>query len=82
MQVTITKLRQDLFRLVDRALAGEPLEFVHKGVRFRVVPESKPAKLAKLTRQSVVAPQAELEKAGRDLLREMEAEWDKDWSEL
>jgi len=30
----------------------------------------------------VVAPQAELEKAGRDLLREMEAEWDKDWSEL
>jgi antitoxin (DNA-binding transcriptional repressor) of toxin-antitoxin stability system len=82
MRVTITKLRQDLFRLVERALAGEPLEFVHKGVRFRVVPDSKPAKLASLTRQTVVAPQSELEKAARELFWEMEAEWDKDWSEL
>jgi antitoxin (DNA-binding transcriptional repressor) of toxin-antitoxin stability system len=82
MRTTITKLRQDLFRLVDQALAGESLEFTHKGVRFRVVPETKPSKLSKLRQQKVVAPQAALKRANRDLLREMEAEWEKDWSEL
>ena len=82
MRVTITKLRQELFKLVDRALDGEPLEFTHKGVVFKVTPESKPSKLAKLTGQTVVAPGADLERASRDLLKEMESEWEKDWSEL
>ena len=53
-----------------------------QGVRFRVVPENKPSKLSKLHRQKVLAPHGELEQANRDLLHEMEAEWEKDWSEL
>ena len=82
MRVTITKLRQDLFRLADRALQGELVEFAHKGVLFRMVPEVRPAKLARLTGQTVVAPDSDLETARRDLLKEMESEWEKDWSEL
>jgi len=82
VRVTITKLRQDLFRLVDQAMRGEPVEFVYKGVLFQVVPETKPSKLAKLTGQPVVASGADWEQVSRDLLREMESEWEKDWSEL
>ena len=82
MKVTITKFRQELFSLVDRALGGEPLEFVHKGVVFRVVPEVKPSKLSKLTGQRVVAPDTDLKNAGRELLKQMESEWEEDWSEL
>lgn len=80
MQVTITKLRQDLFRLIDRALQGEPFEFTHKGVVFQILPESAPDKLARLTRQTVVASGSEAAEA--HLLKEMEAEWQKDWAEL
>lgn len=79
MHVTISNLRRDLFRLVDRALEGEPVQFTHKGVVFQIVPETVPDKLARLTRQTVVAAGVEL---GRDLLEEMEAEWQKDWAEL
>ena len=82
MRVTITKLRQELFRLVDQAMRGETVEFVYKGVLFRVAPETKPSKLAKLTGQTVVAPDTDWEQVSRDLLKEMESEWEKDWSEL
>jgi antitoxin (DNA-binding transcriptional repressor) of toxin-antitoxin stability system len=88
VKVTITKLRQDLFRLIDSAREGEPLEFDYKGTVFRIVPEAKPSKLAKLTRQTVVAPASRavgvgsLDEASRALLSEMQAEWEKDWSEL
>ena len=82
MRITITKFRQELFKLADHALAGETVEFTYKGVVFKMVPEAKPSKLAKLTGQTVVAPNADLEQSSRDLLREMEAEWEKDWSEL
>jgi prevent-host-death family protein len=80
MPVSITKFRQNLFQLVDRALQGEPVEFTHKGVIFKVVPESAVSKLSRLTRETVIAPQASLDTTG--LLKEMEAEWEKDWSEI
>lgn len=82
MQVTITKLRKDLFKLVDQALGGASLQFIYKGVIFSIVPERKASKLAKLTRQTIVAPKAELDQANRALFKEMEAEWEKDWAEL
>jgi antitoxin (DNA-binding transcriptional repressor) of toxin-antitoxin stability system len=80
MPVNITKFRRDLFRLADRALQGEPVEFIHKGVVFRVIPATATPKLSRLTRETVVAPGAKLDTA--DLLKEMEAEWQKDWSEI
>jgi antitoxin (DNA-binding transcriptional repressor) of toxin-antitoxin stability system len=82
MRVAITKFRQELFQLVERALKGEPLEFTHKGFVFKVVPDIKPSRLAALTGQTVVAQRTDLEQASRELLREMESEWEKDWSEL
>lgn len=80
MPVTITDFRRRLFQLADRALTGEPIEFIHKGVVFKLVPETPPSKLSRLTKETVVAPGADLDTS--ELLREMEAEWTKDWSDL
>ncbi len=82
MKVTITRLRQDLFRLVERALDGETIEFTYKGTVFRLAPEAPPSKLARLTSERILAPNADLGAARRELLKEMEAEWERDWSEL
>jgi antitoxin (DNA-binding transcriptional repressor) of toxin-antitoxin stability system len=80
MPVTITEFRRNLFQFADQALKGEPIEFTHKGVVFKVIPETHPSKLSRLTRESVVAPGASLD--ATELLKEMEAEWKKDWSEI
>ena len=80
MAVSITKFRQKLFQLADQALKGEAVEFIHKGVVFKVVPETPLSKLSRLTRETVVAPGPDLDTT--ELLKEMEAEWEKDWSEI
>jgi antitoxin (DNA-binding transcriptional repressor) of toxin-antitoxin stability system len=80
MPVNITKFRRDLFQLADQALKGEPIEFIHKGVVFKVVPATSTPKLARLARETVTAPGSDLDTT--ELLKEMEAGWQKDWSEI
>jgi hypothetical protein len=80
MPVNITEFRRNLFRFADQALKGEPVEFIHKGVVLKVVSDTPISKLSRLTKETVVAPGASLDTAG--LLKEMEAEWEKDWSEI
>jgi len=80
MAVNITEFRRNLFQLADQALEGKPIEFTHKGVVFKVVPETPAPKLSKLTPETVLAPGADLDTA--ELFKEMEAEWEKDWSEI
>jgi hypothetical protein len=80
MPVKITEFRRNLFRFADQALNGEPIEFIHKGVVFKVVPETPASKLSRLTRETVVASGASLDTT--ELMKEMEAEWEKDWSEI
>jgi len=82
MIATITQFRKDLFQLADQALKGEPVEFLYRGVVFKVMPEKKQSKLDNLVGQPVLAAGVELEQAGKELLAEMEAEWLKDWSEM
>lgn len=78
--INITEFRRNLFQLADRALQGEPVEFIHKGVILKIVPSVLPPKLARLTRETIVAPAASLDTA--ELFQEMEKEWKKDWSEI
>jgi len=40
------------------------------------------ALLDRLSRAAALAPGTDFDLAARDLLREMESEWEKDWSEL
>ena len=67
--------------MADQALMGMPVEFIHRGVVFKVSPEKKKSKLEGLVGQPTLAPGVDLEQASRELLAEMEAEWLQDWSE-
>jgi hypothetical protein len=82
MTATITQFRKDLFHLADLALKGEAVEFTYRGVVFKVTPEKKQPKIERLTGQAVLAQNADLALAEKELLAEMEAAWTKDWSEL
>jgi hypothetical protein len=84
MAVTITQFRQKLFQLADQALEGETIEFIHKGVTFKVIPQTRKSKLSRLTAENIFAtgvdPDSEYDST--ELLKEMEAEWEKDWADL
>ena len=82
MRVTVTEFRKDLFKLVERVIAGETVEFVHRGATIRlVVPESRSSRLDRLTPRQITSPHT-TEEAERKLHREMLAEMEKDWSEI
>ena len=53
MPVTASKLRANIYCLLDEAIAtGEPLEIIRKGVVLRIVPEKRASKLARLKKRS------------------------------
>jgi hypothetical protein len=82
MKATITQFRKELFQFADQALKGEPVEFLYRGIVFKVTPDQKQSKLDKLVGQPVLAPSVDLEQASKELLAEMEAGWIEDWSAL
>jgi antitoxin (DNA-binding transcriptional repressor) of toxin-antitoxin stability system len=82
MRVTITEFRKDLFKLVERVIAGETVEFVHRNTTIRlVVPEAHASWLDRLTPRQIANPDAP-EDAERTLLAAMWEEIEKDWAEL
>jgi hypothetical protein len=82
MVVPITQFRKDIFSLAEAALKGAVVEFTHKGVTFKVVPEKPTDKVSNITPLQVINPQYSLESAASELRTEMEKEWQKDWSQL
>lgn len=56
MIVTTSKLRQNIYRLMDRALkTGEPLEVKRHGETLKIVPQRPVSKLARLVRHDCIA---------------------------
>ena len=82
MTVPISRFRKDIFSLAEAALQGAEVQFTHKGVTFKVVPERSGDKLGNITPLAVINPAYSLESAAIELRREMEKEWEQDWSEL
>jgi hypothetical protein len=82
MAVSITRFRRDIFSLTEAALKGNVVEFVHKGVTFKVVPDRPTDKLSNITPLKLINPDYNLESSAPELLAEMEREWEKDWSQL
>ena len=82
MVVPITQFRKEIFSLAEAALKGTVVEFTHKGVTFKVVPEKLTDKLSNITPLQVVNPDYSLESAAIELRAEMQTEWEKDWSQL
>ena len=82
MNATITRFRKEMFQLADKALNGEQVSFIHRGVVFHVTPEKKQSKLNKLVGQLVLANDIDPEQASQELSAEMETAWLEDWSDL
>jgi hypothetical protein len=81
--VPISKFRKDIFSLTEAALKGTVVEFTHKGVTFKVVPEQSTDKIGNITRLQVINPAYRgLASGAIELRTEMEKEWEKDWSQL
>lgn len=82
MKVTITEFRNNLFKLVEKVIAGESVEFVHQGTTIRlVVPEGQSSRLDRLTPRTVTNPEIP-DDAEAKLRAEMLNEMEKDWDEL
>ena len=71
MKVAVSDFRKNLFQLVDKALNGDVVEVTHKGKTIRLACILNPNFSEKDHR-----------KASRELLAEMQREWEKDWSDL
>ena len=83
MARTITQFRRELFALADAALEGKEVEFVHRGKKLRVVPENVPDLLDRITAlPGAIDEHTDFAEVSRDLLREMQHEWEKDWADL
>jgi len=52
MALSASKLRQDIYRILDEILAsGVPVEIERKGRRLRIVPADRPSRLERLPRR-------------------------------
>ena len=85
--MTITEFRRNLFKIVERVIDGETVEFVHQGTTVRlVIPEgSAPSKIERLTpRQTANVKMTEKQQrtAEKKLQTKMWAEIEKDWAEI
>jgi antitoxin (DNA-binding transcriptional repressor) of toxin-antitoxin stability system len=86
MTVTIPEFRNNLFKLVERVIAGESVEFTHHGTTIRlVVPEGHSSKVDRLTPRRITNPkfkEKEHRAAERKLRAEMWAQIEGDWAEI
>jgi antitoxin (DNA-binding transcriptional repressor) of toxin-antitoxin stability system len=85
MDVPVTTFRKQIFELLSRAQRGESISVSYKGERFRIVPELAPkARLDRLIPMQVVHADypGDHQAARRQIMSEMENEWEQDWSEL
>jgi antitoxin (DNA-binding transcriptional repressor) of toxin-antitoxin stability system len=81
VEISITEFRRDLFAFVARAQAGESVIVLHKGNRFRLIPETPPNRLSQLTPMQVIDPEVS-EAAEQQLQEEMRQAWEQDWDSL
>ncbi len=74
MRVTASKLRGDIYNILDKVLeTGVPVEVERKGRVLRIVPELKPSKLAKLKKRDCLVGDPE---------RIVHMDWLAEWTEL
>jgi antitoxin (DNA-binding transcriptional repressor) of toxin-antitoxin stability system len=76
MELKATEFRKDLFKVLDRALQGEPVEINYKGSKLRIVPPPGGSKLAGAVRRHalLVDPQSIVE-SDVNLMADFEVQW-------
>ena len=82
MKVSTTEFRRNLFQLMDRAMLGELVEVVHKGVVVRLAPAEKPSKLSRLVPcpDLINGTLEDLERAQKELDDVMRTSWENKWA--
>ncbi len=81
MDVTITEFRRNLFSLVEQAMDGVEVHVTHKGKSFTLKPDLPPGdRLSRIVPMNIIV--GDLKGASEQLMKEMEAEWEKDWAEI
>lgn len=81
MDVTITRFRRDLFKLVEQAMNGVEVHVTHKGNGFSIKPDAPPPdRLSRITPMKIIL--GDLEEGHARIVSEMEAEWEQDWADL
>ena len=74
MPITASKLRENVYKILDEAIeTGVPVEVVRKGVVLKIVLDQPPGKLARLKKRSVFAGDPD------DIIG---MDWSSEWSEL
>jgi len=74
MKITASKLRENVYNILDQALeTGVPIEVERKGRILKIVPETKPSKLAKLKKRNYLVGDPE---------SIVHMDWLHEWSEL
>jgi antitoxin (DNA-binding transcriptional repressor) of toxin-antitoxin stability system len=73
MRVTASKLRENIYGMLDQALeTGVPIEVVRKGKVLKIVPETQPDRLARLKKRKCIIGDPE------DIVH---MDWLSEWSE-
>ncbi|MCX6615372.1 MAG: type II toxin-antitoxin system prevent-host-death family antitoxin [Acidobacteria bacterium] len=74
MKITASKLRENVYRILDQAIAtGTPVEIVRKGRIVRIVPAKRASKLARLKKRRGFDGDPD------DIIG---MDWSKEWTEL
>ncbi len=74
MRITASKLRENIYRILDEAIdTGMPVEVIRKGNIVRIVPEKRASKLGRLKKRTGFAGDPD------DIIG---MDWSKDWTEL
>jgi antitoxin (DNA-binding transcriptional repressor) of toxin-antitoxin stability system len=76
VSVTATQLRKDLFQTLDKAVQGESVEVIYKGVTITLTAKGSGSKLARAVRRPtmLVSPDAMVE-SNADLMADLESKW-------
>jgi len=72
MQITASRLREDIYNILDSVLeSGDTVEVVRKGRIIRIVADKPPSRLARLKKRDCITGNPE------DLV---EIDWSADWT--
>ena len=74
MPITASKLRENVYRILDEAIeSGKPIEVVRKGTVLTIVPPQRVSKLANLKKRPGLVGDPD------DIVS---IDWSKEWTEL
>ena len=71
-----------MWMVVPISLRGAKVGFTFKGVTFMAVPEIPADKLNHITPLEILNPEYSLESGAVEWEKEMNREWEKDWSQI